>query len=130
MDLRRSFEEVQRVLADLRERNRKIPILVEGKKDRAALRRLGFTGEIVRVHSGRSITDLCDMIASRFDGIILLTDWDREGGSLCRRIEEHLEGRVLCDTDFRTTLVKHAVPRTVEGLPSWLMTMERRMDSG
>jgi len=130
MDHRSSFEVVKNVLAGLRERNREIPVLVEGKRDRMALRQLGCTGDIIRVHSGRSITDLCDVIASRVDEIIILTDWDREGGSLCRRIEENLRGRVVCDTSFRTTLAENAVPRTIEGLPSWLSTMERRMGSG
>ncbi|MHC1625938.1 MAG: toprim domain-containing protein [Methanoculleaceae archaeon] len=128
MDFRSSFEEVMKVLKDLCERNRQIPILVEGKKDESALRRLGITGEIARVHSGRSIPDLCDMIASRYTEIIILTDWDREGGHLCHSIEEHLGGRVICDTSFRMRLLKNAVPRTIEGLPSWLETMERKRD--
>lgn len=129
MDVETSVEEIEKGLEELREDNTSIPIIVEGKKDVAALRFLGCQGSIITINKGVSLTSFCDEIASMYDSVILLTDWDRKGGSLCKRIMRLLKGRVTFNTTYRDLFAKYAMTRKVEGLPSWLDTMKHRLES-
>ena len=129
MDFEKSFEDLNKALSELREKNNVIPIVVEGEKDIEALRKLDIKGEIISVNSGVSITNFCDRIARKYKEIIILTDWDRRGGYLCHTIKRNLEGRVICDTYHREVFAKNAMIKTVEGLPSWITTInEKKMD--
>ena len=74
MDYEKSLEELEKILEELKEENKKIPIVVEGDKDVEALRKLGMTGEIIRFNTGMSIPDFCDMISREYKSVILLTD--------------------------------------------------------
>ncbi len=112
----------------MREANKTNPIIVEGDKDIEALRILDITGTIVSLNAGMSLPNFCDKIASEYEEVILLTDWDRRGGFLCHTISKNLEGRVRCNTTYRERLAKHATIRTVEGLPSWIQTMKNKMN--
>lgn len=128
MDLETSIEEIEKILEDLREENKKIPIIVEGKKDVFALQFLGCLGNIITINKGLSLTDFCDMIASMYNSVVLLTDWDRRGGRLCRRMMKLFKGRVSFNTMYREKLAKYAMIRKVESLPSWLDTMKYRKE--
>ncbi|MBQ71241.1 MAG: hypothetical protein CMA65_07145 [Euryarchaeota archaeon] len=121
-----------RALAEARGRNRtrNCAVLVEGLRDRRALKRLGFTGPIELLNRGWSVDDvlvyLVDTYGRRheFDGgptVIVLMDWDRTGGRLqsnCRRNLESLD--VAFDESLHRTLLKCLKPetKTVEGLAS------------
>ncbi len=129
MDIETSVEKIERILDDLREENGKIPIIVEGKKDVVALRFLGCTGSIITVNKGLSLTDFCDSIASMHESVVLLTDWDRRGGRLCRRMMKLLKGRVSFNTTYREMLARYAMIRKVESLPSWIETMKCRKET-
>lgn len=129
MDVETSIEEIEKTLDELREDNKSYPIIVEGKKDVAALRFLGCQGVILTVNKGVSLTAFCDEIASMYNSVILLTDWDRKGGSLCKRIMRLLKGRVEFSTAYREMLAKYAMTRKVEGVPSWLETMKHRLET-
>jgi 5S rRNA maturation endonuclease (ribonuclease M5) len=127
MDYKKSLEELEKLLEELREENKTVPIIVEGEKDVEALRSLDITGLIVIVNTGMSIPNFCDKIANEHKEVILLTDWDRRGGFLCHTISKNLEGRVKCNTNYREMFAKHTTIRTVEGLPSWLKTMKEKI---
>jgi len=61
-------------------------IIVEGIRDVSALRSLGCVAEIeVLSHTGVSDHDLADEIASKYDSILILTDFDEEGLNLNQR---------------------------------------------
>ncbi|HEC81772.1 MAG TPA: topoisomerase [Thermoplasmatales archaeon] len=126
MNYKEAVEEIEKVVDDLIEENKRIPLLVEGDKDVAALRKLGVIGVIIRVNTGKTLSDFCDFIASRYEEIIILTDWDRRGGILCARIKRNLEGRVKCNTRYREMLAKLTTIRTIEGLPSWIKSFKKR----
>jgi len=126
MDYEASLEELEKALEGLREENKTIPIIVEGEKDIKALRSLDIVGKIVRLNIGISIPNFCDKIASEYEEVILLTDWDRRGGFLCHNIYKNLEGRVKCNITYREMFAKNAMIRTVEGLPSWIKTMKKK----
>ena len=127
MDYEKSLENLKKALDELSEENKKVPVIVEGEKDIEALRKLGLTGEIITVNVGMSLTEFCDHLARKFKEIIILTDWDRRGGYLCHTIRKNLQGRVKCNTYYREVFAKNAMIRTVEGLPSWIVTMGEKI---
>ena len=128
MDFKKSIEDLEKIIDELGEENRSIPIIVEGKKDIEALRKLDISGSIISVNAGLPLIDFCDKIAQEQTDIIILTDWDRKGGYLCRTIKKNLEGRVNCNTKYRELFAKNAMIRTLEGLPSWLETMKGKLN--
>jgi len=127
MDYEQTLEELEEALTELREENTIVPIIVEGDKDIAALRKLEVSGEIIRFNKGRSVPDFCDTIAQKHQNIILLTDWDWRGGRLCLSIKKHLENRVACNLRYREVFAKRCPCRTVEGLPSWIATLRKKI---
>ncbi len=128
MDDHQRLEELDELLTELREDNKSIPIIVEGEKDIAALRRLEMLGEIIRFNTGQSVSDFCDNIAEKHRKIILLTDWDWRGGRLGSSIKKNLENRVECNLGYRQMLAHLCTCRTVEGIPTWLETLRRKMN--
>jgi len=64
-------------------------IIVEGRKDKEALRRLGLVGPIVCFKSsGRGLADFLGNIEAR--KVMVLTDFDKEGKDISARINEEL----------------------------------------
>ena len=128
MDYKESLEELDKIILELREANKTIPIIVEGEKDVEALHKLDIIGKIITVNKGISLTDFCDKIADEFKEIIILTDWDRKGGYLFHTIKKNLEGRVICNAYFREFFAKHVTIKTLEGLPSWITTIREKLN--
>ena len=127
MDYKKTLEDIEDTLIDLKAENKKIPIIVEGEKDIEALNKLDVKGTIIRVNSGISLTDFCDKIALDYKEVIILTDWDRRGGYLCHTIKKNLDGRVRCNIEYRTIFAKNSMIRTLEGLPSWIKTLKEKI---
>jgi 5S rRNA maturation endonuclease (ribonuclease M5) len=128
MDDHQKLEELDELLNELREENKTVPIIVEGDKDIAALRRLEMIGEIIRFNKGQSVSDFCDTIAQKYQKIILLTDWDWRGGRLGSSMKKHLENRVECNMSYRQMFAHRCACRTVEGIPSWLETLRKKVE--
>ena len=129
MDYKKSLEDLEKALTELREDNKEIPIIVEGEKDIDALRKLDINGTIISVNTGVSLTDFCDQLALSQKKIIILTDWDRRGGYLCHTIRKNLEGRVNCNLQYREIFAKNSMIRTLEGLPSWIVTIKDKLSN-
>jgi 5S rRNA maturation endonuclease (ribonuclease M5) len=127
MDEKKSLEEIEKTLAELQEENTTVPIIVEGEKDSIALRSLGLPGEIIRFNTGQSVSDFCDKITQHYRKIIILTDWDWRGGRLCQQIKKHLEYRIEVNLRYRSVFAHRCPCRTVEGLPSWIVTLRKKM---
>lgn len=127
MDYEKTLEELEEALSELREENQTTPIIVEGDKDIAALRKLEVTGELIRFNKGQSVSDFCDHIAQKYKKIILLTDWDWRGGRLCLQIKKNLENRLELNLRYREVFAKRCPCRTVEGMPSWLTTLRKKV---
>ena len=130
MDYKKSLDDLEKALSELRDENKFIPIIVEGEKDINALRKLDIDGTIISVNAGISLTDFCDKIADNYKDIIILTDWDRRGGYLCHTIKKNLEGRVNCNIYYRGIFAKNSMIRTIEGLPTWIETMKEKIING
>ncbi len=119
-------ERLREVLIALYEVNKRIPVIVEGKKDAAALKQLGLVGDIITLHSGKGLYEFCEDIAEKFARVIILLDWDEKGEKLNSLVAEHLRGhweefsafrgiiKILCQKDIKD----------VEGIPKLLGRLE------
>lgn len=130
MNYEESLKEIEETINHLKVLNESIPIIVEGEKDVDALRRLGIKGKILTIHSGKKIVDFCDMIASEYDKVVILTDWDKKGGRLSNAIEQNLGGRTKCMTEFRALFAKNMMVRDIESIPSYIKHTRIRMEKG
>jgi len=121
MDPRETLENLEDILDELDEASRLMPIIVEGLKDRMALRSLNVNGQIVIVNDGSSIINTCEKVSREWPAAIILTDWDHKGGQLARQLMDGLQAcQVSYDTEYRASisrLVKKEV-KDVEGLPA------------
>lgn len=89
---------------------------MEGKRDEAALRRLGYTGPLARV---ASLSRGAAGAAARYTGAVILTDLDREGGKLaawCARALPHEGLRVSTSQRRRLLRASRGVFRHIENL--------------
>ena len=85
-------EKIREALHYLYEINKFVPIIVEGKRDKRALQKMGFVGDIITLHSGKTLYDFTENIANRFEKVILLFDWDLKGEELFVKVGECLQG--------------------------------------
>jgi 5S rRNA maturation endonuclease (ribonuclease M5) len=119
----RRYKAVMRLLERLhRKADGGIPIIVEGRHDRRALKRLGIRGEVVTVkNSGKVLADLLDEVLG--SSAVILVDFDDEGVTLEKTIKEHLEERgVKVDSLLWRQIGKllRRDVKDVEGIPSFL----------
>jgi 5S rRNA maturation endonuclease (ribonuclease M5) len=119
-------ERLRDVLVALFEVNKRIPVIVEGKKDAVALKKLGLVGDIIILHSGKGLYEFCEDIADKFSRVILLLDWDEKGEKLNSLVSDNLSGhweefsgfrgiiKILCQKDIKD----------IEGIPKLLGRLE------
>jgi len=79
-------------------------VIVEGKRDSAALVKLGYSGKILEFHRFNGMVKFADS-AAKYHKIILLLDGDRKGRYLTKKIIELLEHRTKIDLLFKKKLV-------------------------
>ena len=130
--LKKRVEKITELLERLGEKSAEgIPIIVEGRKDIDALRKLTIKGDIITAKtSGRSLLDVLREVRKRdIREVILMLDFDRRGrewtGSLARNLEKM---RVKVNLLFWNRLV-NLVGRDlkdIEGLPSYMETLRRK----
>lgn len=106
-----------------------VPIIVEGKKDLAALRRLGVNGRVICVkNSGKVLVDLLDNVQS--SEVTLFVDFDDSGVSLAKGITQYLEGRGVKVNSVLWREARSLIRRDVcevEGFPSYLERLKKRV---
>ena len=126
----KKMERTSRILTDLAHQSGSgIPIVVEGRRDELALRRLGIPGTIYCLKAtGESRLRLLE----RLDGsrrAIILTDFDREGDELESWLYQELSHRGI-HPDNRAWWKLRGLARTelrsVEELPSFMRALELR----
>jgi len=79
-------------------------VIVEGKRDSAALVKLGYSGKILEFHKFNGMIKFADSVA-KYRKLILLLDGDRKGRYLTKKIIELLERRTKIDLLFKKKLV-------------------------
>lgn len=80
-------------------------VVVEGKRDAAALRSLGFTGTIMLFHRYGGFARFSD-VAAAHRRLILLLDYDRKGSYMTRRLVQLLQRRTKVDLSYRRRLYR------------------------
>jgi 5S rRNA maturation endonuclease (ribonuclease M5) len=124
------MEETERIILELRTQSETgVPIIVEGRRDEAALRRLGVTG---KVHCLKARGESRHEFLDRLDGTkeaIVLTDFDREGKELETWLYKELSQRGV-RTDLKLWIRMRSLARTevrsVEEIPNFVRALEVR----
>ncbi len=100
------LEKLERLLEELESESERVPIIVEGALDVAALKRVGIHRNVIALNRGISIFSFTEVVSRRFAEAIVLTDWDRRGGQLARALKEDLQANGVAVNDrFRTQIV-------------------------
>jgi 5S rRNA maturation endonuclease (ribonuclease M5) len=115
---KQKIDKILDLITDLADYSSKgVPILVEGKKDEAALKALGIRGKIIRVRQHRKrLFELAEELTS-YKTVIILTDFDQEGEKLADELSRHLHSwgvKTIMRDKFRSTV--SWASRQVEGL--------------
>lgn len=92
-------------------------VIVEGKHDSIALKKLGFTEKVLEFHRFGGLTKFADSVSDH-KNLIILFDSDRKGKYLTRRVIEQLEHRTRIDLSYKKKLIQitRGKIRTIEEL--------------
>ncbi len=130
--LKEKQEKIQQTIAKLIEASAKgTPVVVEGKKDEAALRALGVCGMVLTVKTGgKSLLTCVEEIEALGVGeAVLILDFDRRGKEGTLRLQQSLE-HVKIKANLRFWRDLEALTgkdiRCIESLPSYLETIQKK----
>lgn len=105
------------------------PIIVEGKKDVAALKKLGVIGTTITIKcSGKVLEDCLDVVSA--PEAVILVDFDEHGTELAKEIAKYLESRkvkadLILWREVRALVRKDV--KDVEGLPTYLERLKKKV---
>ncbi|MBI2654603.1 toprim domain-containing protein [Candidatus Woesearchaeota archaeon] len=100
-------------------KNSNILVIVEGKKDKAALQKLGINN-IIELNK-KPLFQIVEEISNFNKECIILTDLDREGKQLYSKLNSNLQKNgVKINNRFREFLFRHTKLRQIEGMDSYL----------
>ena len=110
------IKDIQNFIALLNSKKDSI-VVVEGKRDSTALKKLGFSGNLCEFHSFKGLGKFADSMDS-YKRLILLLDLDRKGKYLTSRIISQLEHRIRIDLSFKRklTMITKGKIRHIEDL--------------
>jgi len=117
------LEETLKVIDELEELSREMPVIVEGRRDVEALELLGVRNNIITLNKGVSLFTFCETMSRDWPSVVLLTDWDRKGGQLARRLKEAFEANdTKVNNSIRMELVILAKKdiKDIESLPAFV----------
>lgn len=101
-----SYDEIKGIRNLIQQLNadKKSVVIVEGKKDSKALKKLGYLGKILVFHHFNGLTNFTDYVAN-YENLVMLLDGDRKGRYLTARITEKLERRTSLDFSYKKKLI-------------------------
>lgn len=103
------------------ESNDIVPIIVEGRMDVVALRKIGFRGKIIHLPKNQTIVSFSHSL-SIYDSVILLMDWDRKGKRLTSLLSRSLESEGV-RVDLKLWKLLNSISSgasNVESLPAFM----------
>jgi len=80
-------------------------VIVEGKRDSNALKKLGYTGKVLEFHKFSGMVDFADSVA-KYERLIILFDRDKKGRYLTGKTIQLLQRRTKVDLSFKRKLRK------------------------
>ena len=78
-------------------------VIVEGKRDSNALKKIGFTGKILEFHKFSGMVDFADSVA-KYERLVILFDRDKKGRTLTGKAVQLLQRRTNVDLTFKRKL--------------------------
>ena len=78
-------------------------VIVEGKRDSIALKKLGYSGKILEFHRFGGMIDFADSV-SKYKRLIILFDRDKKGRTLTGKTIQLLQRRTKIDLSFKKKL--------------------------
>ena len=78
-------------------------VVVEGKRDSDALKKIGFSGKVVEFHKYGGMIDFVDSV-SKHENLIILFDGDKKGKYLTGKTIQLLQRRTNIDLRFKRKL--------------------------
>ncbi len=78
-------------------------VVVEGKRDSIALKKLGYTGKVLEFHKFGGMIDFTDSV-SKYKRLIILFDRDKKGRRLTGKTIQLLQRRTKIDLSFKKRL--------------------------
>ena len=80
-------------------------VIVEGKRDSAALKKLGYSGKVLEFHRFSGMIKFTDSVA-KYERLVILFDRDRKGRFLTGKTIQLLQRRTRVDLSFKRKLRK------------------------
>jgi 5S rRNA maturation endonuclease (ribonuclease M5) len=133
--LKEKEEKILQILTVLAEESSKgKPIVVEGKKDVAALRAQGVTGIVLTVKTGgKSFLDaVCEIEKMGVPEVILFMDFDRRGKEGTKRLKQSLERiKIKANTKLWRTLSATVGKEVqcIESLTAYMRTLHQKLEA-
>ena len=78
-------------------------VIVEGKRDSNALKKLGYSGKILEFHRFGGMINFIDSVA-KYERLIILFDRDKKGKILTEKTIQLLQRRTKVDLSFKRKL--------------------------
>jgi 5S rRNA maturation endonuclease (ribonuclease M5) len=94
--------ELKNIVSELNSIEKSV-VIVEGKRDSNALRKLGFTGKVLEFHKFSGMIDFTDSVA-KYERLIILFDRDKKGRILTGKTIQLLQRRTKVDLSFKRKL--------------------------
>ena len=82
---------------------KKSVVVVEGKRDSSALKKLGYSGKILEFHRFGGMINFIDSVA-KYERLIILFDRDKKGRTLTGKTIQLLQRRTKVDLSFKRKL--------------------------
>ncbi len=117
-------EDIIAFLSELKASNKLV--IVEGIKDRKALKKLGINNYIV-VLSRKPLFEIIEDISKITSEAVILTDFDKKGKELYGKLNSGLQRLgVKVDHYFRKWLQKNTKLSHIEGLDSFFQNLKKK----
>jgi len=121
------LEEVEKLLDELREyADEGVPIIVEGIRDKMALRELEVKGAIFQMSSKKTALNFLEGLA-RYEQVVVLTDFDRAGDELAEFCAKHLRRlgpKPILDIRRKLKALLRKDVKDIQGLAKFLRGQE------
>lgn len=117
------MEQLEKLFQELEDLADRSPVIVEGARDVAALKKMGIKKNVMPLNKGVSVFSFCENLSRTEKEAVILTDWDRRGGRLARMLKDGLEANgVRANDRIRTQIVilsKKEV-KDIESMPTFI----------
>lgn len=120
------LERVLKVIDELEVLSEEMPVVVEGLRDVEALGLLSVKKNVMSLSRGISVFAFCESLMREWDSVLILTDWDRKGGRLARKLKEAIEangGKPVETIRTQLAYLTKKEIKDIESLPTFVQRL-------